>query len=157
MREFLNSAADTEALGARLARARPDAHASLAVLYLCGDLGAGKTTLAQGFLRACGVTGPVRSPTYSLLQLYPLEGQTVVHLDLYRLRAPEEVEHLGLEEWALPGCVWLIEWPQRAEGALPRPDVTVALRVPGAGHEADITYGTAAGEAWWARAARKSS
>ncbi len=127
------------------------------MLYLCGDLGAGKTTLAQGFLRACGVTGPVRSPTYSLVQLYPLEGQTVAHLDLYRLRAPEEFEHLGLEAWALPGCLWLIEWPQRAEGVLPPPDVTVALSVLGAGHEAAVTYGTAAGEAWWARSARNSS
>ena len=147
----------TEGLGARLARARPDGRAPLAVLYLCGDLGAGKTTLAQGFLRACGITGPVRSPTYSLLQLYPLEGQTVVHLDLYRLRTPEELEHLGLEEWALPGCLWLIEWPQRAHGGLPTPDVTVELSVAAEGHAARLTYGTAAGEAWLARCARDSS
>ena len=147
----------TEGLGARLARARPDGRAPLAVLYLCGDLGAGKTTLAQGFLRACGITGPVRSPTYSLLQLYPLEGQTVVHLDLYRLRTPEELEHLGLEEWALPGCLWLIEWPQRAHGSLPPPDVTVELSVAAEGHEARLSCGTAAGEAWLARCARNSS
>lgn len=108
-------------------------------------------------MRACGVAGPVRSPTYSLVQLYPLGPQTMVHLDLYRLRAPEELEHLGLEEWALPGCLWLIEWPQRAEGGLPPPDLTVALEVAAEGHEAQITCGTVAGKAWLGRCTRNSS
>ena len=127
------------------------------MVYLCGELGAGKTTLAQGFLRACGVSGPVRSPTYALVQLYPLAQQTVVHLDLYRLRTLEDFEHLGLEDWAVPGCLWLVEWPQRAEGALPAPDLSVALRVTAGGHEAEVTAETKAGQAWLARCAESSS
>jgi tRNA threonylcarbamoyladenosine biosynthesis protein TsaE len=120
-------------------------------MYLRGDLGAGKTTLAQGFLRACGVQGPVRSPTYTLVQVYATERETVVHLDLYRLRAREELEHLGLAEWALPGWVWLIEWPERGFGGLPPADLTVALSVGAGGHKALATAGTDVGAAWLSR------
>ena len=127
------------------------------MVYLCGELGAGKTTLARGFLRACGVSGPVRSPTYALVQLYRLAQQTVVHLDLYRLRTLEDFEHLGLEDWAVPGCLWLVEWPQRAEGALPAPDLSIALRVTADAHEAEVTAETTTGQAWLARCAASSS
>lgn len=123
------------------------------VVYLRGELGAGKTTLAQGFLRACGIDGAVRSPTYTLLQVYPLAGQTVVHLDLYRLRGPEELEPLGLTEWAFPGCLWLIEWPQRGEGGLPPADLVIDLTPRAAGHEAQLTAGSALGRAWLGRLA----
>ena len=123
------------------------------VAYLRGELGAGKTTLAQGFVRACGIDGPVRSPTYTLLQVYPLERQTVVHLDLYRLRGPEELEPLGLTEWAIPGCLWLIEWPQRGEGGLPPADLVVDLTLSAAGHEAQLSAGSALGRAWLRRRA----
>ena len=125
------------------------------VVYLRGELGAGKTTLAQGFLRACGVSGPVRSPTYTLLQCYALGRLTVVHLDLYRLRVPEELEHLGLQEWARPDCLWLIEWPQRGEGELPPADLIVDLAPSAGGHEARLTAGTAEGQAWLARLAAR--
>jgi tRNA threonylcarbamoyladenosine biosynthesis protein TsaE len=131
-----------------LARTRPDARAPLAVVYLHGELGAGKTTLAQGFLRACGVAGPVRSPTYTLVQVYALPALTVVHLDLYRLRGAEELEHLGLTEWALPGTVWVIEWPERGAGALPPADLRVSLRLLTDVHEAQLRAETAAGGAW---------
>src|SRR5512144_1151837 len=117
------TADDTEAFGARLARARPKENA-LATVHLSGDLGAGKTTLARGFLRAAGVTGPVRSPTYTLIEVYETPAVSVVHLDLYRLLDPSELEPLGLREWARPGYVWLIEWPERGEGRLPCPDLT---------------------------------
>ena len=73
------------------------------MVYLQGELGSGKTTLARGFLQALGVTGPVRSPTYTLVELYPAAGITLVHADLYRLRDPAELESLGLREWAAPG------------------------------------------------------
>ena len=119
--------------------------------YLRGELGAGKTTLAQGFLRACGIDGAVRSPTYMVLQVYPLERQTVVHLDLYRLRGPEELEPLGLTEWAFPGCLWLIEWPQRGAGGLPPADLVVDLTLTAAGHEAQLSAGSALGRAWLRR------
>ena len=117
-------------------------------MHLYGELGAGKTTLARGFLRACGVTGPVRSPTYTLVHVYALAALTVVHLDLYRLRGAEELDHLGLTEWALPGTVWLIEWPQRGAGALPPVDLRVTLSLQADHHEAQLAAETPAGESW---------
>ncbi len=134
-----------------MARTRPDARAPLATVYLHGELGAGKTTLAQGFVRACGVAGPVRSPTYPLVQVYTLTGLTVAHLDLYRLRGAEEFEHLGLSEWALPGTVWLIEWPERGAGVLPPADLRITLRLLADAHEARLRAETATGEAWLKR------
>ncbi len=151
MHQFLRAAEDTEALGRRLAAARPAADAPLAVVYLAGDLGAGKTTFARGFLRGCGIAGAVRSPTYTLAQLYESGPQTFLHLDLYRLRDAAELEHLGLREWARPGCLWLIEWPQRGAPFLPQADLTVTLTAGPGGHEAHIAAGTAAGAAWVSR------
>ncbi len=144
----MKTAEDTEALGRRLAAARPEAGEPLAVMYLQGDLGAGKTTFAQGFLRGCGITGAVRSPTYTLAQLYESGSQLFVHLDLYRLEDPSELEHLGLSEWAQPGCLWLIEWPQRGGALLPPADLIVALEAGAEGHEAQLSAHTAAGSAW---------
>ena len=113
MRTHARTAEDTEDLGRRLARARPAADAALAVLYLTGELGAGKTTFARGFLRALGVADAVPSPTYTLLELYPVGALTVVHVDLYRVRDAGELESLGLRDWARSGHVWLVEWPER--------------------------------------------
>jgi tRNA threonylcarbamoyladenosine biosynthesis protein TsaE len=76
---------------------------------------------------------------------------TLVHLDLYRLRHPGELEHLGLREWARPGCLWLIEWPERAGGLLPPADLTVRLAAGPDTHRADIQAGSAAGTAWLER------
>lgn len=121
------------------------------MLHLSGDLGAGKTTLARGFARACGVAAPVRSPTYTLLNVHEAGALTLVHLDLYRLRDPAELEHLGLREWARPGCLWLIEWPERAGGALPLADLTVRLAVAPDAHLADLSAGSAIGRAWLER------
>ncbi len=147
MRLLSASAAQTEALGAALARALPQALGPLA-LYLEGDLGAGKTTLARGFLRALGVTGAVRSPTYTLIELYPLAALTVVHADLYRLSGPEELEPLGIRDYAAAGYVWLIEWPQRGQGRLPGPDLTARLAVAGDHHPLGLEAHTGPGTAW---------
>jgi tRNA threonylcarbamoyladenosine biosynthesis protein TsaE len=76
---------------------------------------------------------------------------TLVHLDLYRLRDPGELEYLGLREWARPGCLWLIEWPERAAGRLPPADLTVRLAAGADTHQADIQAGSAAGTAWLER------
>ena len=116
-----------------------------------GDLGAGKTTLARGFLRDCGIRGAVRSPTYTLAQVYQSGAQTLLHLDLYRLRDALELEHLGLTEWAQAGCVWLVEWPQRGGALLPPADLTVTLVAGPDRHEAHIGAETSAGSAWLSR------
>jgi len=97
------------------------------VVYLEGDLGTGKTTLARGVLRGLGHAGPVRSPTYTLLEPYELESMRLYHLDLYRLGDPEELEYLGLRDLLDEESLLLVEWPERGAGALPPPDLRIRL------------------------------
>ncbi len=144
------SSDDTEACGARLATAMPAVRPDLLQIQLHGDLGAGKTTLARGFLRALGYSGVVRSPTYTLVETYALGALTVVHTDLYRLRDPDELEALGLRDLANADHVWLIEWPQRAGGWLPVPDIDITLTAHPAFHSIDLNAWTAAGAQWLA-------
>ena len=147
MRWLAKTADDTEAFGGRLATSWPGSSA-FATVHLIGDLGAGKTTLARGFLRACGVTSPVRSPTYTLVELYETATVSIVHLDLYRLTDASELEALGLREWAAPGHVWLIEWPERGQGRLPFPDLSVTLAGGIDGHEINVSAMSALGNSW---------
>ena len=147
MRRTAPTAAETEALGAKLARALPP-DMGLKVIYLTGDLGAGKTTLARGFLRECGVRGAVRSPTYTLVEAYPRGPITFVHLDLYRLSEPSELENLGLRDWAAAGYVWLIEWPERGAGRLPPADLSVKLTAEKNQHVVEVEGASPLGLAW---------
>ena len=147
MRKPTHSAQDTEDFGGQLARARPEGD-PLAVLYLTGELGAGKTTFARGFLRALGVTDPVRSPTYTLLELYPAGSLTLVHVDLYRLKDATELETLGLRELARPDFLWLIEWPENGAGRLPPPDLTLRFAVGAGTHDIAVTAHSALGRTW---------
>lgn len=128
--------AATLALGARLARAL--LAAGRGVVYLHGDLGAGKTTLARGLLRAAGASGTLRSPTYTLMEPYVVGAQAFLHLDLYRLADPEEVENLGLRDYPPESTIWLVEWPQRGAGFLPAADVEVFLAARGDGRTARV-------------------
>ena len=146
------SAEETEVCGARLARALPTDLPQMLQIQLRGDLGAGKTTLARGFLRALGFTGVVRSPTYTLVESYALGAVTVVHTDLYRLQDPDELEALGLRELAVADHVWLIEWPERAGPWLPAADIEVSLVAHPAFHSIELNAATAAGAQWLARA-----
>lgn len=117
----------TLAFAARLAAVLPQDGEPL-VLYLQGDLGAGKTTLARGMLHAMGETGPVRSPTYALLAEYQPQGRRVMHLDLYRLESADDLLALGLADHLPGSALWLIEWPERgADGGLPPADAIVHL------------------------------
>ena len=119
--------AATEALGACLARAVQ--HEAGGVVYLNGTLGAGKTTLARGWLRALGVSGSIRSPTYTLIEPYTLaDGRELLHLDLYRLKTPDELDGLGLDDYAPTRCWWLVEWPACGTGHLPPASLIVDLR-----------------------------
>ena len=136
MHQEARTEGETEALGARLARARPPGQA-LAVIFLSGELGAGKTTLARGFLRACGVAGAVRSPTYTLVEPYSLETSSgpldVYHFDLYRFADPAEWADAGFREYFDRGAVCLVEWPQQAGELLGVPDLVFALDIEGEG------------------------
>jgi tRNA threonylcarbamoyladenosine biosynthesis protein TsaE len=148
MRRTASTAEETEAFGADLARARPPER--FLVIELSGDLGAGKTTLVRGFLRECGVRGPVRSPTYTLVETYPVGSMTFVHLDLYRLSGASELENLGLRDLAGSGYTWLVEWPERAAGRLPAPDLSVQLTAQPRSHLIEATARSQIGVAWLA-------
>jgi tRNA threonylcarbamoyladenosine biosynthesis protein TsaE len=151
VRTHSHSAQDTEDFGWQLASARPAEPAQLAVLYLQGELGTGKTTFARGFLRALGVKAAVRSPTYTLLELYSAPPLTVVHLDLYRLDEPQELEALGLRDWARPGHLWLVEWPEKAGTGLPAQDVTLSFTAGTAGHDITARAESDYGKRWLRR------
>lgn len=93
----------------------------------------------------------MRSPTYTLVSVHEADALTLVHVDLYRLRDAGELEHLGLREWGRPGCLWLIEWPERATGLLAPADLTVRLSAGPDAHEAEVTGETATGKDWLER------
>jgi tRNA threonylcarbamoyladenosine biosynthesis protein TsaE len=125
----LQSAEETEAAGAALAKAVQQLTPATVCICLEGDLGAGKTTFARGFLRGFGHAGRVPSPTYTLVEPYECGAYTIYHLDLYRVQDGAELEFLGLAEMTVEGSVLLIEWPSRAGGSLPDKDIEVLLEV----------------------------
>lgn len=130
----LRDAAATAAAGALLARRLANSSTG-AVVYLLGDLGAGKTSFARGVLQALGVEGTVRSPTYTLMEPYrppQLPGLQLLHMDLYRLHSPDELWELGLDGYAPDSSLWLVEWPERGAGVLPAADLTLTLEHQGA-------------------------
>lgn len=136
--------AATLALAQRLAPALLDG----GVVFLRGDLGAGKTTFARALLRAMGVGERVKSPTYSLLERYSVNGHDAFHLDLYRIADAGELEWLGLDELDAPDTLVLVEWPERGKGALPAPDLEVALEHAGTGRSAYLTALSGRGAHW---------
>ncbi|MBU6476559.1 MAG: tRNA (adenosine(37)-N6)-threonylcarbamoyltransferase complex ATPase subunit type 1 TsaE [Xanthomonadaceae bacterium] len=118
------------------------------VVYLRGELGAGKTTFARALLRAMGVGERVKSPTYSLLERYTVNGRDAFHLDLYRISNAGELEWLGLDELDAPETIVLVEWPERGRGALPKPDLEIALEHEGRGRSACLSAGSARASGW---------
>ncbi|NOV28610.1 tRNA (adenosine(37)-N6)-threonylcarbamoyltransferase complex ATPase subunit type 1 TsaE [Methylomonas sp. ZR1] len=119
----LETPEDTEALGAALWQVLP----AKCLLFLYGDLGAGKTTLVRGLLRAAGHSGAVKSPTYTLVEEYEVDGRRLFHFDLYRLKDPEELEWMGMDDYLNQNALCCIEWPQKGAGFLPNADVEVSL------------------------------
>jgi len=114
-------------LGARLA----DLLRGEGVLHISGDLGAGKTTLCRGMLRAMGYSGAVKSPTFTLVEPYQFPESEVYHFDLYRLGDPGELEYIGIDEYFGDNKLCLIEWPEKAIGHLPQHDLEIAIDVLG--------------------------
>lgn len=117
------------------------------VVGFSGDLGAGKTALVRAMLRALGETGPVKSPTFTLLEPYVVSSLNFYHFDFYRFTNPEEFAAAGFRELFGPGAVCAIEWPERARGALPTPDLALTLRVEGQGRAAGAAAYSATGAA----------
>jgi tRNA threonylcarbamoyladenosine biosynthesis protein TsaE len=134
----------TEALGAALA---PGARAGR-VIHLRGDLGAGKTTLVRGLLRALGHAGRVKSPTYTLVEPYELSSLHFYHFDFYRLKNQEEWEQLWFREYFNGEALCAVEWPERAHGLLAPPDLDIELRFEGEGRRARLSAHGAPGEDW---------
>lgn len=140
---YLEDEEATLALGASLAATGLVSE----LVFLHGDLGAGKTTLVRGFLRALGHEGAVKSPTYTLLETYETRslpgsdapaGLHVYHFDFYRIVDPRELGYIGIDELLSAPAVKLVEWPSNAGDRLPKPDIEVRLKVAGAHRYAEI-------------------
>ena len=143
LKVHLPDEAATRAWGARLARALVPGLS----LYLRGDLGSGKTTLARGLLRGLGYRGRVKSPTYALVELYPISRLNLYHFDFYRFRDPKEWRDAGFSEYFNDASICLVEWPEKAAELLPAADLDIALEFAGDGRDLSVSAGTQSGRA----------
>lgn len=140
---FLEDEKATMAFGRQIA----EACGGKGLLTLSGNLGAGKTTLSRGIIQSFGHTGAVKSPTYTLVEPYELDSLNIYHFDLYRLEDPEELEFIGLWDYLDSDSLVLVEWPEKAFGVLPAPDLEIQLSTRNRGREIAVAAHTPRGEA----------
>jgi tRNA threonylcarbamoyladenosine biosynthesis protein TsaE len=125
---FLPDEKSTISIGDSLAHiVKSNIHQQALVVYLHGDLGAGKTTLTRGFVRGMGHIGNVKSPTYTLVEPYELPPWRIFHFDLYRLTDPEELEYMGIRDYFNNDCCCFIEWPEKGDGLLANADLSITI------------------------------
>ena len=146
----LPAAADTDVVGRALAESLPTSADNGLLVELHGDLGMGKTALVRSLLRAMGITGAVRSPTYTLCEPYNVGDWQIMHLDLYRLSDPEELEYLGVRELDARKTLALVEWPANGAGWLPKPSLLLRFndRSSLPGRTLKLTAGSVVGQGW---------
>lgn len=120
------------------------------IIFLDGDLGAGKTTLSRGIIRGLGHVGAVKSPTFTLVEPYEIGDTRAFHFDLYRLVDPEELEFLGIRDYLEDDALCLIEWPQKGAGFLPKPDLTITISPHDSGRSLNLSPQGLRGESWCA-------
>ena len=134
------------ALGTRIAQVT-QGHG---IVFLDGDLGAGKTTLSRGIIRGLGHVGSVKSPTFTLVEPYEIGEIRAFHFDLYRLVDPEELEYLGIRDYLEDDALCLIEWPDKGAGFLPKPDLTITISPHDSGRSLSLLPQGPRGETWCA-------
>ncbi len=134
------------ALGHRIAQVT----AGSGLIFLEGDLGAGKTTLSRGIIRGLGHTGAVKSPTFTLVEPYEIGEVRAFHFDLYRLVDPEELEYMGIRDYFDEDALCLIEWPDKGTGFLPKPDLTITITPHESGRQLKLLPQSARGQSWCA-------
>lgn len=136
MKKYLQSSEETEHFGAELVKLLP----LKCVVFLYGDLGAGKTTLVRAYLRAAGYSGTVKSPTYTLVEEYNVNDRKVFHFDLYRVSDPEELAWIGIRDYFTQEGICFIEWPELGKGFLPEPDISIRLTMKGLGRSVEMSF-----------------
>lgn len=140
---YANNEKEMEHIGALIAKGIDGG----GIVFLEGDLGAGKTTLSRGVLRGFGYAGAVKSPTYTLVEPYDLGDRTVYHFDLYRLKDFEELEFMGIRDYFHASALCLIEWPKQGQPLLPTPDLTIEIQLASnGGRQLNIMAGTITGQ-----------
>lgn len=138
----LKNEEDTVAFGARVAKATQGGE----IIYLKGQLGVGKTTFVRGFLNQLGHSGNVKSPTYTLIEPYSINGKSVYHFDLYRINDPEELEAMGIRDYCDGESICLYEWPEQGQNVVPESDLVVSLSHVETGREVNIVSNSDKGE-----------